>query len=124
MTQAPAGADAAVAPVGEDLHRQIFAEVDTDGSGAIDATELQQAMARFGHGLSMAEAQAMLEEADDSGDGVVDFDEFSAILAKQKDKVEWSELRGSAVVFGGDGVARSVSVNAELHVTMKRLQEA
>jgi hypothetical protein len=110
--------------------RAVFHEFDTDGSGTIDARELTAAMARLGRSLSLAEARAMLSDAAAAGGGSgrgsagIDFEAFAAAMASQSAKVEWGELRGSLVELGSGGKAMSVSVGAEMQVTVRRLQAA
>lgn len=55
---------------------ELFASVDTDGSGGIDAEELREVLQRVGVEVTEDEAQAMLEVFDADSDGVVGFKDF------------------------------------------------
>lgn len=46
---------------------EIFQEIDTDGNGKIDVTELKTAMITLGVALKQSEAEAMMMEADADG---------------------------------------------------------
>jgi Ca2+-binding EF-hand superfamily protein len=60
--------------------RDAFAVFDTDGSGSIDRKELKRLMKKLGQALSEAELDAMMEEVDTNGDGVISFEEFKAMM--------------------------------------------
>jgi glycerol-3-phosphate dehydrogenase len=60
-----------------DLHA-TFKAIDADGSGFIDATELQQASHALGFKLRGAELRVAFAAMDPNGDGKVSFEEFSA----------------------------------------------
>jgi len=61
--------------------RDVFANIDTDNSGSITLEELQVAMRRLGRDLSEADLQKILKQADLDGNGVIEFEEFLAVLA-------------------------------------------
>jgi Ca2+-binding EF-hand superfamily protein len=44
-----------------------FSEIDTDGNGQIDATEMKAAMEKAGISLTAKELKAMMDEADEDG---------------------------------------------------------
>ena len=67
-------------PVTEVELQETFRLLDLDGSGSIDAAELRQLLTCVGHGLSMEEAEAMVEEADKDCSGEVEYDEFSHMV--------------------------------------------
>ena len=46
---------------------QIFQMFDKDGSGAIDAEELHEALKSMGHNLSKEDVSKMMQDADDDG---------------------------------------------------------
>merc|ERR1719410_2189851 len=62
--------------------KAIFDEFDEDEGGSIDAQELQNAMQKMGHNLSMQEVQDLILEIDANGDGEVDFEEFKVMATK------------------------------------------
>ena len=61
-------------------HRELFESFDTDGSGEIDAEELQQLCGTLGNKLSLAEAEEMIADIDVDGNGLVDFNEFLSMM--------------------------------------------
>ncbi|XP_065832651.1 calmodulin-2 [Oscarella lobularis] len=63
--------------------KAAFKEFDADGNGFITAEELRKVMAKMGDKLSKAEVEQMVKDADDSGDGKVDFFEFARMMTKR-----------------------------------------
>ena len=55
---------------------QLFAEVDEDGSGTLDAEEVQQLASRLGLKLDRVAAKEAMDVMDADGGGDVDFEEF------------------------------------------------
>lgn len=74
--------------------RRAFAVFDTDGSGALDHDEIKAIFTRPGGGnpFSDAEVEALINEFDANHDGVLQFEEFSAMweseLAGAEDEEE------------------------------------
>ena len=64
--------------------RQAFAAFDKDGSGTIDAEELFQCLKAMGHHPEPLELEELLAQMDTNGDGVIDFEEFSAVMTVRK----------------------------------------
>lgn len=60
--------------------RRTFKEFDKDGSGTISASELKQALAKCNINISDADAKGMIQQADKSGDGQIDVEEFLAVF--------------------------------------------
>ncbi|XP_020572020.1 probable calcium-binding protein CML15 [Phalaenopsis equestris] len=60
----------------------VFRSFDRDGNGYISAAELARSMARMGQPLTFCELTSMMREADTNGDGVISFNEFTAVMAK------------------------------------------
>jgi len=58
--------------------KQAFAKFDKDGDGHISLNELRETLA--GGSIQDSQITAMLNEADTNGDGVIDLDEFSAMM--------------------------------------------
>ncbi|KIZ03832.1 hypothetical protein MNEG_4122 [Monoraphidium neglectum] len=63
--------------------RALFASIDVDGSGAIDAEELQGALASMGVHKSEAEVAELMAGVDEDGSGELDFDAFKLILTSK-----------------------------------------
>jgi Ca2+-binding EF-hand superfamily protein len=66
----------------EDLDsiRHAFATFDKDGSGTISAEELCACLKSMGFHPGPLEVEELLAQMDTNGDGVIDFDEFSAVM--------------------------------------------
>ena len=64
---------------GEDEIADAFKVFDTDGNGYISTDELRDVMQSM-EGGSQADIDAMIKEADASGDGQIDIEEFMQIL--------------------------------------------
>ena len=69
-----------LAPLEEPERRQIFAQLDTDESGAISPESFVGVVASLGFPREQAEALAAATDTD--GDGAITFGEFSALLSK------------------------------------------
>ena len=54
----------------------MFEQFDADSDGFITPQELKDAWTKMGDSISMEEAEAIVAEADENGDGKVSFDEF------------------------------------------------
>jgi len=64
----------------EEEIRKAFALFDDDSSGAISLRNLRRVAKELGEQLSDEELQAMIDEFDKNNDGVIDMDEFMAIM--------------------------------------------
>ncbi|KAA8581610.1 calcium-binding protein 5a [Etheostoma spectabile] len=64
--------------------KDAFKEFDMDGDGEITTEELRLAMTKLmGEHMSRREIDAIVKEADDNGDGTVDFEEFVRMMSHQ-----------------------------------------
>merc|ERR1712072_317070 len=63
--------------------REAFDLFDTDGSGAVDASELHTAMKALGFEPKKEEIAKMVKEMDKDGDASVDFEEFCVMMAEK-----------------------------------------
>merc|ERR1712010_170433 len=87
--------------------REAFDLFDTDGSGAVDATELHTAMKALGFEPKKEEISKMVKEMDKDGDATVDFEEFCVMMAEkmnQKDGKE--EMMKGFRLFDDDGTGK------------------
>jgi len=67
--------------------REIFAQIDVDGSGSLSESELKAAMKAMGIYKSRAEVAALIADIDSDGNGKVEVDEFvDLVLALEKQK--------------------------------------
>uniref|UniRef100_A0A3P8TCD9 EF-hand domain-containing protein n=1 Tax=Amphiprion percula TaxID=161767 RepID=A0A3P8TCD9_AMPPE len=63
--------------------KDAFREFDIDGDGAITSDELRHAMIKLlGEHASKTEIEAIVKEADNNGDGTVDFEEFVKMMSR------------------------------------------
>ena len=69
-------------------YKEAFDMFDKDGSGTISVTEIVKIMKNFGYPIKKSEAQQMIADIDDNGDGELDFEEFVTIMEKQKNYVD------------------------------------
>ena len=69
-------------------YKEAFDMFDKDGSGTISVTEIVKIMKNFGYPIKKAEAQQMIADIDDNGDGELDFEEFVTLMEKQTNYVE------------------------------------
>ena len=89
--------------------RRAFAEVDVDGSGAIDAKEMARALRALGvRSATLEDARRLLATVDKDGEGTVDLAEFEAAfefvpLASLENIAErWSSLGELPDLSGND----------------------
>lgn len=60
----------------QDELRAAFRQFDQDGSGYIQADELENIMQKMGRRFDKAQINAMVKSLDSSGDGKISFEEF------------------------------------------------
>ena len=103
--------------------REAFTLFDSDGDGAIDASELKVAMRALGfasqeEGEIDAEIARMMADLDGGGKGSINFDEFlEAVTTKA--------AASGASVFDGTGAARDEAAGgATARDLAQRLEEA
>uniref|UniRef100_A0A667YG23 Calcium binding protein 5b n=1 Tax=Myripristis murdjan TaxID=586833 RepID=A0A667YG23_9TELE len=64
--------------------KDAFKEFDMDGDGAITSDELRHAMMKLlGEQTNKSEIDAVVREADNNGDGTVDFEEFVKMMSRE-----------------------------------------
>ncbi|MCO5553057.1 hypothetical protein L7F22_006578 [Adiantum nelumboides] len=80
--------------------REAFDLFDTDGSGTIDARELQVAMRALGFEAGEEEVKQMIEDVDKDKNGSIDFDEFLHMMTnKMGERDTRGELRKAYSLF-------------------------
>eukprot|EP00794_Sanderia_malayensis_P015814 gene15814-17409_t len=93
------------------LHK-VFNGIDTDGSGTLDAFEIQKCLEKLSSPISIRKIMSIIAGMDKDGDGVINFEEFcdffadmpTADLKAVADK--WA--RGFALDLGSDQVPSSL----------------
>ncbi len=63
-------------------YREAWKLFDTDGDGFISPDELRELLTSTGQVYSEQEVKRLIEEADEDGDGQIDFDEFLAVVTR------------------------------------------
>lgn len=64
----------------EDELRATFRQFDQDGSGYIEASELQKILTKMGRPFSKTQIDQLVKSLDTSGDGKIAFDEFAKLF--------------------------------------------
>lgn len=62
-----------------------------DGDGTISSNELGTVMRSLGHNPSEADLQDMINQYDNDGNGIIDFEEFLIMMSKAMDQVNTEE---------------------------------
>lgn len=75
--------DPALRPIGGSSARKIFDRFDVDGSGAIDKEEMGSMLRSLKMEVTPAELEALMRDADPDGNGVIEFEEFVAVINAQ-----------------------------------------
>ena len=80
--------------------REIFNLVDKDGGGTISKEELGELMETLGIDATPEEIDLMIAEIDEDNNGVIDFDEFVAVMSRKVSATYTAEqVRGAFRVF-------------------------
>ncbi|KAL8162289.1 hypothetical protein V2J09_013778, partial [Rumex salicifolius] len=64
--------------------KETFEHFDTDNSGYIDAKEMRIAIRELGSEMTEEQIEQLFADADDDGNGLLDFDEFCYIMTAKK----------------------------------------
>merc|ERR1712232_1082514 len=87
--------------------KEAFDLFDTDGSGAIDATELKVAMQALGFEPTAAEVAKMVQDIDVDGNATIEFEEFVEMMeGKMSDKDQLEEMRKAFKLYDADGCGK------------------
>ena len=71
-----------------------FKVFDRDGDGLISEEELRLTMSNLGEPMTEAEVRSMIAEADLDGDGKINFQEFSRLMAHNSGSSGPSQSKG------------------------------
>merc|ERR1712205_39229 len=94
--------------------KEAFDLFDTDGSGNIDAKELENAMQALGFEPKKAEIKKMVDDLDKDGDGTVDWDEFVLLMSgKMSDKDLKDDMIKAFKLFDSDSTGKVSFKNLE-----------
>lgn len=83
-------------------YRAAFHEFDKDGSGTISLKELGMVMRSLGQNPTEQELQDISNEVDIDGNGLMDFNEFIVLMARQQ-SMGPEELQQAFSIFDRDG---------------------
>ncbi|KAK4262291.1 hypothetical protein QN277_027871 [Acacia crassicarpa] len=84
--------------------REAFELFDTDGSGTIDARELNVAMRALGFELTEEQINQMIADVDKDGSGAIEYDEFEYMMtAKIGERDTREELTKAFQILDQDG---------------------
>ncbi|CAH1973574.1 unnamed protein product [Acanthoscelides obtectus] len=84
--------------------RETFSMFDKQGVGYITTEELGNVMRAMGQNPTEAELQDMIDEVDQDGNGVIDFEEFcSMMVTKYKTKFSEEDIKQAFNVLDTDG---------------------
>merc|ERR1712031_139779 len=87
--------------------KEAFELFDTDGSGAVDTSELHTAMKALGFEPKKEEIAKMVKEMDKDGDATVDFEEFCIMMAeKMNQKDGKDEMMKGFKLFDDDNTGK------------------
>merc|ERR1712232_388057 len=87
--------------------KEAFDLFDTDGSGAIDATELKVAMQALGFEPTAKEVEKMVADIDIDGNATIEFEEFVEMMeGKMSDKDQLEEMRNAFKLYDADGCGK------------------
>lgn len=96
--------------------RQMFLDMDTDGSGTITLEELKVGLDRHGAHMAKSEVEALIATVDVQGDGTLDYEEFlAATVAMSKLESEENLVKAFADIDAdGSGFITSDELAAKL----------
>ncbi|KAF7809825.1 putative calcium-binding protein CML20 [Senna tora] len=84
--------------------KEAFELFDTDGSGTIDAKELNVAMRALGFEMTEEQINQMIADVDKDGSGAIDYEEFeymmTAKIVSMQGKISVSDIRNIAKELG------------------------
>eukprot|EP01024_Parvocaulis_polyphysoides_P065350 TRINITY_DN7624_c0_g1_i2.p1 TRINITY_DN7624_c0_g1~~TRINITY_DN7624_c0_g1_i2.p1 ORF type:complete len:273 (+),score=63.25 TRINITY_DN7624_c0_g1_i2:359-1177(+) len=67
--------------------KKLFQELDLDGSGEIDRTELTQGLRKLGYEISVEEATRIFDKFDVDNSGLIDFEEMATVM------LDWADIQ-------------------------------
>lgn len=110
------------------MQEKMFEKADSDGSGGIDATELQAALddvsSKTGNSLSTS-ASDLLTQSDSNGDGVLSSDEMASamqsVMPPPPSTMEFAQSR-SGQGGGGDDLFGKVDTDGDGSISETELQ--
>uniref|UniRef100_A0A0A9H3S4 EF-hand domain-containing protein n=1 Tax=Arundo donax TaxID=35708 RepID=A0A0A9H3S4_ARUDO len=94
--------------------KEAFDLFDTDGSGFIDARELNVAMRALGFEMTPEQINQMIAEVDKDGSGTIDFDEFVHMMTdKMGERDARDELYKAFRIIDKDGNGKISDVDIQ-----------
>ena len=81
-----------------------FREIDHNGDGALNCTELLRVFNKFDHTMTVSEVKDMMSIIDSDGNGTIDFPEFLQMMAsKHNHEKNEGEVKEAFRFFDKDG---------------------
>ena len=111
--------------------KEAFDLFDTDGSGTIDARELNVAMRALGFEMTPEQIQQMIAEVDKDGSGTIDLDEFIHMMTdKMGERDARDELHKAFRIIDQDANGKisdmdiqRLAIEAGEHFTLDEVRE-
>ncbi|KAF8720736.1 hypothetical protein HU200_023642 [Digitaria exilis] len=111
--------------------KEAFDLFDIDGSGTIDARELNVAMRALGFEMTPEQINQMIAEVDKDGSGTIDFDEFVDMMTdKMGERDARDELHKAFRIIDQDGNGKisdidiqRVAIETGEHFTLDEVRE-
>lgn len=111
--------------------KEAFDLFDTDGSGTIDARELNVAMRALGFEMTPEQIRQMIAEVDKDGSGTIDLDEFVHMMTdKIGERDARDELTKAFRIIDQDGNGKisdvdiqRLAIDAGEHFTLDEVRE-
>merc|ERR1711959_170162 len=94
--------------------KEAFDLFDSDGSGAIDASELKVAMMALGFEPTEDEIDKMVKDIDEDGNATVEFNEFMDMMeGKMSEKDQVEEMKKAFKLYDDDNTGKITFKNLE-----------
>ena len=109
------------------MYHKKFDEFDADGSGEIDASELNHLVKELGLTRTEKEIKEMVAKGDEDGSGELSFDEFAVLLRGHLDVTAGKLPMNTTLTTTGTGIAatkeclrKALRTTETLHILLER----
>jgi len=104
----------------EDVLRKTFLRFDHDGSGSISAEDLRHLLGTDFEGESVED---LLREADETGDGLIDYDEFLHYLHRPEPAAQPAEAGADPEAAAADDEQHTVQLGSRKHGHLEMISQ-